>query len=147
VFEAEDVADLVRDGRLKVLRVGRAVGRELDGRVDGHVALADEAADGVEEDARAARLLGAVKVTPLLVATVMRLTPSCWTRVSVEETMLKLTLPASAQRCSARRAAPTTSLPALMFAGGELSEEESATVMVVVGQRNWTVAALLSWSV
>jgi hypothetical protein len=34
-----------------------------------------------------------------------------------------------------------------MFAGGELSDEESATVMVVVGQRNWTVAELLSCSV
>ncbi len=90
---------------------------------------------------------GLVNVTPLVGETVMRLTPSCCTRVSVEVVMLKLMLPASAQRWSARRAAPTTSLPALMFAGGELSEEERAMVMVVVGQRNWTVAVLLSCSV
>src|SRR6266481_1501823 len=40
---------------------------------------------------------------------------------------------------SARRAAPITSLPLLMFGGGELSELEKATIMGRVTQRRATI--------
>src|SRR5438270_7112282 len=43
-----------------------------------------------------------------------------------------------AQLSSARRAAPIKSLPILMFAGGELSELEKATMMGRVSQRRAT---------
>src|SRR6266576_5135268 len=43
-----------------------------------------------------------------------------------------------AQLSSARRAAPITSLPILIFAGGELSELEKATMMGRVSQRRAT---------
>src|SRR6266478_5269117 len=46
-----------------------------------------------------------------------------------------------AQLSRARRAAPITSLPVLMFAGGELSELEKATMIGRVSQRRATMPA------
>src|ERR1043166_4204826 len=43
-----------------------------------------------------------------------------------------------AQCCNARRAAPITSLPALMLAGGAYSDDENATMIGFVNQRRAT---------
>jgi hypothetical protein len=74
------------------------------------------------------------------VETEITLTPSLVLTFSMGPTvMLKLMLPASDQRCSARRAAPSTSLPALMLAGGLRSELPSWMLMVeLTGQRIWS---------
>src|SRR5713226_8383137 len=47
-----------------------------------------------------------------------------------------------AQRSNARRAAPITSLPDLILAGGELSEVEKATMIGRVSQRRATMPEL-----
>src|SRR6266850_3443352 len=47
-----------------------------------------------------------------------------------------------AQRSSARRAAPITSLPDLILAGGELSEVEKETMIGLVSQRRATMPEL-----
>src|SRR5258707_3611161 len=46
-----------------------------------------------------------------------------------------------AQLSNARRAAPITSLPVLVFAGGELSELEKATMIGRASQRRATIPA------
>jgi hypothetical protein len=55
-------------------------------------------------------------------------------------------LAASDQRRKALRAAPSASLPALIFEGGELSEVESAMAIVFVGHLTCT-DELLNWYV
>ncbi len=85
--------------------------------------------------------------------TVRRLTPSppppfALICVKLDVVTVKRTFETCSQRASARRAAPTTSLPAFMLAGGELSELERATVMLVLGHFIWTVAEeSVNWSV
>ncbi len=79
----------------------------------------------------------------MAIETVIKLTPS-WVAASAGEVvMLKRMLLASSQRRNARRAAPVTSLPALMFGGGALSELERATVIVVAGHLIWALAVEL----
>ena len=48
---------------------------------------------------------------------------------------------APAQCCIARRAAPTTSLPALMFGGGELRDVEKAMMIGLATHRRATMPA------
>src|SRR5437868_8300570 len=72
-------------------------------------------------------------------ATVMRLIPSPasagLTEVNGDQVTTKLIFDKLDQRARARRAAPTTSLSALMFAPGESRDVESETSMVFLGQR------------
>src|SRR5688572_22063955 len=83
------------------------------------------------------------KTVELSAATVIRLTPSpafagliiC----ALEEVSKNLIRPARVQCCSARRTAPITSLPALIFGGGDCSEVDSATVIELLFQRTGTV--------
>ena len=75
--------------------------------------------------------------------TVIRLTPSPAFAglIDVPEELVSknLMLATAAQCCSARWAAPVTSLPTLMFGGGELSEREKATMMGFRSQRRATM--------
>src|SRR5215510_527474 len=68
---------------------------------------------------------------------VIKLTPSPafdgLTEVKEDQVTTKLILAMLDQRESARLAAPTTSLPSLMFAGGESNELENASSMVRLG--------------
>src|ERR1051325_8941627 len=77
-----------------------------------------------------------------VLAIVIRLTPSppvlglidC----VVEEVSTKRMSDAPAHCSSARRAAPVTSLPALIFAAGDASELDSAIVTTLLGHLMWT---------
>jgi hypothetical protein len=60
---------------------------------------------------------------------------------------MKLMFVASDQRRSARCAAPTTSLPGTMLAGGLCNEVESVMRMVFVGHLRRTDVLLLCWCV
>src|SRR5947209_3892316 len=76
-------------------------------------------------------------------ATVMRLSRSplplgLMLRASDEDS-IKVTLAASDQRFMARLSAPSTSLPCLIFEGGELSDFESAIFIVLPGHLTLTV--------
>src|SRR5207237_8499284 len=77
-------------------------------------------------------------------ATVIRLTPSATASWLALFVTLNCMLEASDQRASARRAARTTCAPvAWMKGGGLLSEVESATLTVVVGQWICVAAVVL----
>src|SRR5436309_8351462 len=85
-------------------------------------------------------------------ATVMRLRRSPFPLGLIEtasdEVATKVTLAARDQRARERLTAPSTSLPCLIFDGGELKDFESAILIVVVGHLTRTAAALSAyWSV
>ena len=86
-------------------------------------------------------------------ATVIKLRPSprvpgALMDCTSEEITWKRMLATFSQRLSALRAAPTTSLPALMFDCGRESEDESAIVILLVGHLTWTeFEASVNWSV
>src|SRR5438128_1250225 len=79
-------------------------------------------------------------------ATVIRLTPSPFPLGLIEsvseEVSTNVTLAARDQRARARRTAPSTSPPALIFCGGELRDFESAILIVSVGHLILTAADL-----
>src|SRR3982751_1661869 len=77
--------------------------------------------------------------------TVIRLTPSpplpfALICVRPDVVTVKRTFESCSHRARALRAAPVTSLPALMLAGGDESEVESAMVIFVAGHFICTVA-------
>src|SRR5687767_7571211 len=86
------------------------------------------------------------KMVELSAATVIRLTPSpafagliiC----ALEEASKNLIRATRVQSCNARRAAPMTSLPALMLGGGDCNELDRATVIELLFQRIGTVLEL-----
>src|SRR5688500_15523913 len=86
------------------------------------------------------------KTVELSAPTVVRLTPSpalagliiC----ALEEVSTNVVRPTRVQCCSARRPAPVTSLPALMFGGADCSDVDSATVIELLFQRTGTVFEL-----
>src|SRR5688572_28529309 len=86
------------------------------------------------------------KTVELSSATVIRLTPSPafagLINCALEEVSKNLIRPARVQCWSARRAAPMTSLPALMLGGGDCNELDRATVIELLLQRIGTVLEL-----